>query len=166
MPDSQLRTDFVHAMSRAAATVSVVTTDGAAGRAGVTVSAMTSVSADGDAPTILVCVNRGASASAPILSNGCFAVNVLRDEQQEVADVFASRTDAPGGDKFAVGRWTTLATGAPVLDALASFDCEVQSAELVGTHHVIIGSVRAVQVSDDGAPLIYGMRSYLRAHPA
>ena len=36
MHDTQLRTDFIHAMSRAAATVSVVTTDGPAGRAGVT----------------------------------------------------------------------------------------------------------------------------------
>ncbi|CTQ50608.1 flavin reductase family protein [Jannaschia donghaensis] len=166
MSDPQLRTDFVHAMSRAAATVSVVTTDGPAGRAGVTVSAMTSVSADGDAPTILICVNKGASASDPILSNGHFAVNVLGQHQQDVADVFASRAEAPGGDRFAVGSWGTLATGAPVLEALASFDCDVQSAELVGTHHVIIGSVRAVQVSEDGTPLIYGMRAYLRTHPA
>ncbi|WP_179379679.1 flavin reductase family protein [Jannaschia marina] len=166
MSETDLRQEFIHAMSRAAATVSVVTTDGSAGRAGVTVSAMTSVSADGDAPTILVCVNEGASAAAPILENGRFAVNVLSSEQQEVADVFASRIAAPGGDKFAVGHWSTLATGAPVLDALASFDCAVQSASLVGTHHVIIGAVRAVRVSEEGSPLIYGMRSYLRAHPA
>ena len=166
MPDTQLRTDFIHAMSRAAATVSVVSTDGKGGRAGLTVSAMTSVSADGDTPTILVCINQGAFAAAPILENGCFVVNVLKQGQQDIADVFASRVNAPGGDKFEAGAWTTLATGAPVLDALASFDCDVQSAELVGTHHVIIGSVRAVRVSEEGAPLIYGMRSYLRAHPA
>ena len=166
MSDTQLRSDFVHAMSRAAATVSVVTTDGPAGRAGVTVSAMTSVSADGEAPTILICVNKGASAADPILTNGRFVVNVLSADQQDIADIFASRVDAPGGDRFAVGQWDTMATGAPVLDALASFDCDVQSAELVGTHHVIIGSVRAVRVSEKGAPLIYGMRSYLRAHPA
>lgn len=166
MPDTALRQDFIHAMSRAAATVSVVTTDGDAGRAGVTVSAMTSVSADGEAPTILICVNKGASAANPILVNGRFAVNVLSADQQDLADTFAGRIDAPGDDRFAVGDWTTLATGAPILAALASFDCDVQSAELVGTHHVIIGLVRAVRVSEDGAPLIYGMRSYLRAHPA
>lgn len=165
MPDTQLRADFVHAMSRAAATVSIVTTDGDAGRAGVTVSAMTSVSADGDAPTILICVNKGASAADPILANGRFVVNVLSGDQQGIADVFAGRTEIASEDRFSVGKWSVLATGAPVLDALASFDCEVQSAELVGTHHVIIGLVRAVQVTEDGVPLIYGMRSYLRAHP-
>lgn len=166
MPDTDLRTDFVHAMSRAAATVSVVTTDGPTGRAGVTVSAMTSVSADGEAPTILICVNKGASAAGPILANGCFAVNVLHAEQADVADVFAGRTGAIGDDRFGLNNWSTMVTGAPVLDGLAEFDCDVQSAELVGTHHVIIGAVRAVRVDEEGSPLIYGMRSYLRAEKA
>jgi hypothetical protein len=43
-------------MSHAACTVNVVTTDGAAGRHGVTVSAMVSVSADTPQPTLLVCI--------------------------------------------------------------------------------------------------------------
>ncbi|WP_043919813.1 flavin reductase family protein [Jannaschia aquimarina] len=161
---NDMRDRFVHAMSRCAASVSVVTTDGPAGRAGLTVSAMTSVSADGDAPTMLVCINRGATAADPILANGCFAINVLEAHQQDVADTFAGRTDA--ADRFADLPWEVLETGAPVLHGLAGFDCEVQSADLVGTHHVIIGAVRAVRVSEDGTPLIYGMRSYLRAERA
>ncbi len=163
---SDLRAQFVHAMSRAAATVSVVTTDGPAGRAGVTVSAMTSVSADGEAPTILVCVNKGASAAAPILTNGCFAVNVLDAGQQDIADIFAGRTDATGADRFATIPWDVEATGSPLIAGLAGFDCEVQSADLVGSHHVIIGFVRAVRVAEEGSPLIYGMRGYLRAEKA
>ncbi len=166
MPEQTLRDQFVHAMSRAAATVSVVTTDGPGGRAGVTVSAMTSVSADGDAPTMLVCINRGASAATPILANGCFAVNVLEAAQQDMADVFSGRAEAPSGDRFATVDWDVLATGAPILRALAAFDCEVQSADLVGTHHVMIGAVRAVRVEEAGAPLIYGMRTYLRTERA
>ena len=162
----QLRHDFVQAMSRAAATVSVVTTDGPAGRAGITVSAMTSVSADGDAPTMLVCVNRGASAAAPILENGVFAINVLRGDQQALADLFAGRGDAAGPARFDGLAWETLATGAPILDGLAAFDCALQAADPIGTHHVLIGAVRAVRSADTGAPLIYGMRSYLRAEPA
>lgn len=163
---TDLRAQFVHAMSRAAATVSVVTTDGPGGRAGVTVSAMTSVSADGEAPTMLVCINKGASAAGPILVNGCFAVNVLEASQQDLADVFAGRVEVPGGDRFDTAPWDVLTTGAPVLHGLAGFDCEIQSAELVGTHHVIIGAVRAVRVAEEGAPLIYGMRAYLRTEKA
>ena len=162
MSDDRLRADFIHAMSRAAATVSVVTTDGPGGRAGVTVSAMTSVSADGNAPTMLVCINKGASAAAPILINGCFVVNVLEAGQQRVADVFAGRTEVAADDRFASVDWAVAETGAPVLNGLAGFDCDVQSADLVGTHHVIIGAVRAVRVAEEGSPLIYGMRSYLK----
>jgi flavin reductase len=164
---ADLRDQFLHAMSRCAATVSVVTTDGPAGRAGVTVSAMTSVSADGAAPTMLVCINEGASAAAPILENACFGVNVLGAEQQDVSDTFAGRTGPPGGDRFARIRWTAGETGAPLITgALAVFDCRLQSADLVGTHHVIIGAVQRVRVSETGTPLIYGMRRYLRAETA
>ena len=154
-------------MSRAAATVSVVTTDGAAGRAGVTVSAMTSVSADGPTPTMLACVNASSSAAVPILENRCFAINVLHESQQHVADVFASRIDAPGGDKFNVVDHGPLETGAPIFaGALVSFDCKVSRADLVDTHWVLIGAVQAVRVSEDGAPLMYGMRRYLRTERA
>lgn len=162
----KLREEFVQAMSRAAATVSVVTTDGPAGRAGVTVSAMTSVSADGEAPTMLVCVNKGASATAPILGNGVFAINVLDEGQQDVADLFAGRGEAQGAARFEGLPFETMATGAPVLNGLAAFDCAVQAVDLIGTHHVIIGAVRAVRSSETGTPLIYGMRSYLRAERA
>ncbi|MBM2576695.1 flavin reductase family protein [Jannaschia sp. Os4] len=157
-----LRDAFLHAMSRCAQTVSVVATDGPAGRAGVTVSAMTSVSAD--APTMLACVNRDGSAAAPILGNGRFAISVLREDQQALSDRFAGRGDH--ADRFEGVAWDVLETGAPCLDALANFDCELQSADLVGTHHVLIGAVRAVRVIEEGGPLIWGMRGYLRAERA
>lgn len=162
----QLREDFVQAMSRAATTVSVVTTDGPAGLAGVTVSAMTSVSADGDAPTMLVCVNKDASAADPILRNGCFVINVLEASQQAIADTFAGRGGAQGAARFDGLTLERLRTGAPALPGLAAFDCEIRAVDLIGTHHVIIGAVRAVRALDSGTPLIYGMRSYLRAERA
>lgn len=52
-PDPDLRARFLGGMAAAACTVNVVTTDGAAGRFGVTVSAMASVSADTERPTLL-----------------------------------------------------------------------------------------------------------------
>ena len=109
-----LRDRYLEAMSEAAATVSVVTTDGPAGRAGVTVSAMCSVSAD--PPTILVCVHHLSPACEAIRENGAFCVNVLGDEQSIISDTFAGRAPAPGGDKFDCAAWRTLATGAPALD--------------------------------------------------
>ena len=51
---------FVNAMSAAVTGVNLITTDGRAGRFGVTVSAMCSVSAD--PPILLACVNRRSPA--------------------------------------------------------------------------------------------------------
>ena len=86
-----LRRNFLAAMSHAACTVSVVTTDGPAGRAGVTVSAMASVSADTPQPTLLVCVHHLSHAAEAILGNAAFCVNVLRDDQSDISDHFAGR---------------------------------------------------------------------------
>lgn len=160
MPDTQIKTDFIDAMSTLISTVTIVTTDGGAGSAGATVSAMSSVSADGDAPTLLVCLHHEASATAAILENNCFCVNVLQEGQADIANVFASRSAPEGGDKFSVATFEPLKTGAPaLLSALASFDCDLQSHERIGTHHVMIGAVRAVR-SMQGAPLMYGSRAY------
>lgn len=164
MPDPTLRQHFLEGMSRAAASVSVVTTDGPAGRHGITVSAMTSVSADGEAPTMLVCLNAAASALPPLLENGCFCINVLRIDQQAISDIFSGRLPAPEGDRFTATAFTPGPTGAPMMDAaLVSFDCALVSAEKIGTHHICIGAVQDVHVAAEGAPLLYGMRSYLRA---
>ncbi len=156
-----LRKDFLAAMSQAACTVSVVTTDGPAGRAGVTISAMTSVSADTPQPTLLVCVHHRCRAAEAILGNGAFCVNVLRDDQSTISDHFAGRVPAPGGDRFACADWTAEKTGAPrVVDPLVAFDCRLLSGERVGTHHVFIGAVEDVFIAPGGAPLIYANRAY------
>jgi len=161
--DNALRARFLEGMSRAAASVSVVTTDGPAGRGGVTVSAMTSISADGERPTILTCLNAASSVLPLVLENGCFCINVLRTGQTDISDVFASRRPPPGGDKFNAVLSETLATGAPRLsEALVSFDCRLVSAERIGTHHICIGAVEAVVSAPEGEPLLYGMRKYLR----
>lgn len=158
-----LKSQFIEGMSRSAASVSVVTTDGPAGRAGVTVSAMTAISADGAQPTMLVCLNETTSALGPLLENKAFAINVLRIDQNEISDIFSSRVDAPGGDKFNATPHMPGPSGAPRLtEALVSFDCRLLSAEKVGTHYICIGAVGEVHTASEGKPLLYGMRRYLR----
>src|ERR1700678_882103 len=68
--DRALRQQFLHGMSHAACTVNVVTTDGVAGRHGVTVSAMVSVSADTPQPTLLVCIHHLSPVIDALLKNG------------------------------------------------------------------------------------------------
>ena len=153
-----LRDRYLEAMSEAAATVSVVTTDGPAGRAGVTVSAMCSVSAD--PPTILVCVHHLSPACQAIRENGVFCVNVLGDEQSAISDTFAGRQRTASGDKFDCAEWRALATGAPALDdPLVALDCRLVEHLRQGSHYVFIGEVADLALGD-GAPLVYAKRAY------
>lgn len=158
----EIRQRFIEGMSCAASTVNVVTTDGAAGRWGVTVSAMSSVSADSASPTLLVCVHEASPATAAILANGLFCVNVLRDDQSHISESFAGRLAAPGYDKFSCASWTTEITGAPrVIDPLVAFDCRLADNHKVGTHHILLGAIAHVFLpKPGGSPLIYTNRSY------
>ncbi|MDB6086488.1 MAG: flavin reductase like domain protein [Gammaproteobacteria bacterium] len=163
-----LREQFLIGMSHAACTVNVVTTDGSAGRHGVTVSAMVSVSADTPRPTLLVCIHHLSPAAEAVLRNGVFCVNVLREDQAHISDTFAGRSGAHGTAKFDCTDWTALITGAPrVVDALVAFDCRVSASDRIGSHVVVLGSVEEIFVSGAGAPLIYANRAYgvpLRFH--
>jgi len=89
--------DFIAAMGKGATGVTVITTDGPAGRFGVTVSAMGSVSAE--PPLLLVCVNRNNLAYAAIEHNRCFCGNLVAAEPQAVAQVFAGQLRAEPGDR-------------------------------------------------------------------
>jgi flavin reductase len=162
--EPNIRQQFLKGMSFSASTVNVVTTDGPAGRQGVTVSAMSSVSADGPCPTLLVCVHEASPAAAAILRNGVFCVNVLREDQSSISDSFAGRLSSAGYDKFACASWTTGITGAPrVIDPLVAFDCRLSGEHRVGTHYIIIGSTAHVFLpKSGGSPLIYSNRSYAR----
>lgn len=160
-PASDLRDKFLQGMSHAACTVNVVTTDGPAGRAGVTVSAMASVSADTEKPTLLVCVHHLSPAADKIVRNGVLCVNVLRDDQSYISDTFAGRFKDEIGDKFECAEWVNCPSGAPRLnDPLVAFDCALLSNERIGTHHIFLCAVNNLEVSQRGAPLIYANRAY------
>ena len=151
------REDFLQGMAQTASSVTVVTTDGAAGKAGLTVSAMCSVTADD--PALLICVNRSSSAGEIIAQNRRFCVHLLRDDQVSLSDIFAGRGD---GDRFEAASWTHLETGAPVLDDhLVAFDCRLVKEDVWGSHRIFIGEVVATSLSQ-GDALLHVNRHYAR----
>ena len=159
-----LRRAFLEGMSLAASQVSVVTTDGPAGRAGVTVSAMSPVSADTQRPTLLVCVHHLSPAARAVTRNGVLCVNVLREDQAAISDCFAGRCKDRLADKFDCAEWRRCASGAPrIADPLVAFDCSLSSGERVGTHHVFICEVAELFMGSRGAPLVYANRAYCTA---
>ena len=151
---------FVAAMRGTVTGVNIVTTDGAAGRFGVTVSAFSSVSAE--PPMVLVCINRRSPVSDALATNGCFAVNVLSASQRSLADTFAGSPDGSTPYDFGAARWNAFATGAPMLSgAIAGFDCALATTVDAGTHRIFIG--RVVDVGTTTAdPLLYSNRKYGR----
>ncbi|OEO31197.1 hypothetical protein VW23_017695 [Devosia insulae DS-56] len=156
-----LRQAFLDAMSRVAFSVSVVTTDGPAGRDGVTVTAMSSVSLDAQGPTLLVSLHNGGRAAKVIAQNGSFCVNVLADSQAHIAELFAGRVGSRDASAFAALAIETSPSGLPVLrDAIASFECRVRSIVPVDQHLVIFGLVTAAATRSEAAPLLHRRRAY------
>jgi flavin reductase len=149
---------FREAMRLMATGVSVVTTDGPAGRFGVTVSSMCSLSLD--PPSVLACVHHLSPAFKAIVANGVFCANVLAAEQARVSDSFAGRLQELKDDKFACAQWGVLQTGSPVLaGALIAFDCRLSRDVEFGSHRILMGTVIELQ-AQDGRPLIYSDRAY------
>jgi flavin reductase (DIM6/NTAB) family NADH-FMN oxidoreductase RutF len=152
------RADFVAAMASAVNGVGILTTDGPAGRFGITVSSVASVSAD--PPMILVCVNQRSPVHDAIRENGMFAVNLLAGSQRELADTFAGHPSAGEAFGFTGDAWPPGATGAPRLsDAVSAFDCVLEQSHAAGSHTVFIGRVVAT-TGNGGDPLLYTARSY------
>lgn len=153
---------FVNAMARAVTGVSVVATDGSAGRFALTVSAVTSVSAD--PPLLLACISRRNPLREAVLGNGRFAVSLLAAAQSDVADVCAGRGPGRPFDDSGIP-WIMGAHGLPlVAKASAHFECLLETAHEAGSHTILLGRVLGASAAET-APLLYSLRQYGRPEP-
>ncbi|MWV28671.1 flavin reductase family protein [Aurantiacibacter rhizosphaerae] len=148
---------FRSAMCRLASAVTLITTDGPAGRRGLVATAVTSIT--DDPPNILVCVNKSARSNAMIKQNGAFAVNVLNEGQEGLVGAFMSKSGDDPFDKSDV--WTSLETGAPILkESLASLDCVLDQIINIGTHSLFVGHVTEVRIGTQSSALVYFDRAF------
>jgi flavin reductase len=147
------------AMSQMAQGVTIVTTDGAAGRIGLTVSSIASVT--DVPPSLLICVRRESAVNPILKSNGRFCVNVLGADQQQLADTFAGRTQLEMPDRFTADDWSVSQSGSPLLKSCAvAFDCHVDQIAEIGTHSVVFGTVTDIMDGRQGSALAYFKRRY------
>jgi flavin reductase (DIM6/NTAB) family NADH-FMN oxidoreductase RutF len=155
---------FRDAMAQVASAVHVVTTDGVAGRAGLTATAVASVS--DQPPTVLACIEAGSRTLAAIRANGVFCLNTLPGDTAELAEVFAGRRGVEGQARFGTAAWGELVTGAPALDlAIAAFDCRLVAIHEAASHRIIVGEVVALggdAAVAQGTGLIYRRRRFER----
>lgn len=149
--------DYISAISQHVSSVCVITTEHEGQRYGLTATAVSSVSAE--PPRLLVCVNKSGTTHDKIVASGRFCVNVLTEEQAPEAMVFAG-IKGPS-DRFTTGFWTTLSTGAPVLEgAAAVFDCMLGQICSQSSHNVFFGDVVAVRSQTGRDTLLYGARRF------
>lgn len=137
--------------------VAVVTTSFDGRKHGLTVNSLASVSLDPARVTISLA---NQSRTCPmVLASGIFAVTLLDDTQQRVADVFAGKE--PEEDRFDGLELLTLETGAPLLKAgRAHLDCRVVHTYPMPNSTLFVGEVLAGENDLERAPLVYLNRGY------
>lgn len=145
--------EFRRGMRQLAAGVSVVTTRYQDVDQGVAVTSVASVSAE--PPTVLTCVAQTASCHNALKTAGAFCVNILREENLEIARDFSSSDRR--AQRFTQGEWVRGRSGILTLkNCMASLECVTQRAVEFGTHTIFIGQVIGMEVWGDlPQPLIY-----------
>lgn len=147
---------FRDALGWFATGVAIITTRTAdATPVGLTANSFSSVSLD--PPLVLFSLNRKASSLAIFQTSGCFAVNVLRHDQQMLSLSFATAS-ADRWQGVGVEIWST---GAPILrDALASFECRSEVSHAGGDHVIFVGEVIRMRAEPHGRPLVFCRGGY------
>ena len=136
-------------MGRFATGVTLLTTRFDEGVLGMTANAVMSLSLE--PPLVVVSVDKKNSMHECLIQGKCFALNMLRADQEEISRRFA----ISGPKDFSGLRLTAAETGAPILvDAIAFVDCKLVEILSGGDHDMFVGEPVAGEVRD-GEPLIF-----------
>jgi flavin reductase (DIM6/NTAB) family NADH-FMN oxidoreductase RutF len=153
--------EFRNALGNFATGVTIVTARSRTGEhLGLTANSFNSVSLD--PPLVLFSLNRQAYSLRSFEEAGNFAINVLRDDQQDISQVFAQALT----DKFQGLPFETWDSGAPIFShALAVFDCATHAVHDGGDHLIFVGRVLRFMHDPAGKPLLYFRGNYGKVHP-
>lgn len=136
-------------MGRFATGVTLLTTRFDEGVLGMTANAVMSLSLE--PPLVVVSVDKKNSMHECVIRGKCFALNMLRADQEEISRRFA----ISGPKDFSGLRLTAAETGAPILvDAIAYVDCKLVEILPGGDHDMFVGEPIAGEVRE-GEPLIF-----------
>ena len=148
-------------MGRFATGVTVVAARHGPLLAGMTANAVASISLD--PPLLMASINRGSETHVAIVGSHSFAVSVLGDQQQAIAECFALPTTAGKLQQFCDAPWHEAETGSPILDgAIAFFDCRLHESHPAGTHTIFIGEIVAAGYEEGVEPLLWFGSRYRR----
>ena len=144
--------NFREAWGKFATGVSIITTTAPGGEIhGMTANGITSVSLD--PLLVLVCAGHSTASHPLIRSSGRFAISILGQHQQSIAEYYARPTDGKTGD-VEVSFNRTRHGSATIEGCLATMDCELVDETLAGDHTIFIGRVDEIETRA-GRPLIF-----------
>ena len=135
--------------------VTIVSATGAAGPAGATANAVTSLSLE--PPLMLACLDRGSRTLTVIRETGRFAVNVLGAGDEALARRFATKAGQPekwDAVEFEQRHEVPILTG-----STAWVICRVRDLYDGGDHEIAVGEVLELG-GNGGEPLIYAAGEY------
>ena len=136
--------------------VTVVTTEFEGERAGMTVSAFSSLSLS--PPLCLICIEKSTRMHELIPRAERFAVNILAAGQEAISNQFASRIP----DRFDGVALRDGKLRLPLLeDAMANIECRLHATLPGGDHTIFVGEVVAVDLRE-GDALLYYRSAYRR----
>jgi 3-hydroxy-9,10-secoandrosta-1,3,5(10)-triene-9,17-dione monooxygenase reductase component len=138
--------------------VTIITTRDHRGElVGNTANSFNSVSLD--PPLILWSLGRHAHSMRVYLSCEYFAVNILREGQEELSSRFARQSiNKWEGIDYEIGR-----TGCPILPSvLAVFECKIAHTYVGGDHVIFVGEVIHADWDPNGRPLGFFRGAYAR----
>jgi flavin reductase (DIM6/NTAB) family NADH-FMN oxidoreductase RutF len=134
--------------------VTIVTTEIDGVVRALTANSFTAVSLD--PPLVLFCLGKATNTGRVIHAVRGFAVNILRQEQQELSTYFAGGWTRPLPPPFTFLDWD----GGPRLEGCAAaVGCSMHAVHDGGDHWIVVGNVLALHRTACASPLIfYGSR--------
>jgi flavin reductase (DIM6/NTAB) family NADH-FMN oxidoreductase RutF len=156
----EIEQQFRLVMRRLAGGVCVITAGQGEDITGMTVTSLTSLSAD--PPRLLVSINRQSSSFAPIARHGTFGVSILGSDQEALAQRF-SDGGLKGKARFENVAWIVGASGVPLLKhSLATIECQVEEIIERHSHGIIVGRLSSMELSHRLSGLTYWNGQYIQ----
>jgi flavin reductase (DIM6/NTAB) family NADH-FMN oxidoreductase RutF len=160
-PPSFSSQEFRAALGMFATGVTIVTARTTQGHViGLTANSFNSVSLD--PPLVLWSLSQAAASLAAFRGGSHYAINVLANDQRELAERFAKK----GEDRWSGVVFTDGMGGAPLLTgAAAAFECFNRSRYDEGDHVIFVGEVERCSWRAGASPLLFHGGRYYTEHP-
>jgi flavin reductase (DIM6/NTAB) family NADH-FMN oxidoreductase RutF len=155
----EIERQFRSVMRRLPGGVSIITAGTGDEISGMTVTSLTSLSAN--PPRLMVSINRQASSYALIARHRVFGVNILGSDQLATADRFCD-ISLKGKQRFEGAEWSTGLSGVPLLgQSLATVECQVEEIIERHSHGIIVGRLLSFDLSRRVSGLVYWNGHYV-----